>query len=42
VYSIKGRLKDSFEEAGEGFGQTYKFNKYPTRIDYFLQMKDDC
>jgi hypothetical protein len=32
--SIKGRLKDSFE-AGEGFGQTYKF-KYPTRIDYIF------
>jgi hypothetical protein len=35
---VKGRLKDSFEEA-EGFGQTYKFKYYPTRIDYILQMK---
>jgi endonuclease/exonuclease/phosphatase family metal-dependent hydrolase len=34
--SIKGRLKDSFEEAGEGFGQTYKFKYYPTRIDYIF------
>jgi hypothetical protein len=33
--NIKGTLKDSFEEAGKGFGATYKF-KYPTRIDYIF------
>ncbi|MGO4822443.1 MULTISPECIES: endonuclease/exonuclease/phosphatase family protein [unclassified Flavobacterium] len=34
--SIKGDLKDSFEEAGVGFGQTYKFRYYPARIDYIF------
>jgi endonuclease/exonuclease/phosphatase family metal-dependent hydrolase len=34
--SIKGTLKDSFEEAGTGFGETYKFKYYPTRIDYIF------
>ncbi|PRZ28275.1 endonuclease/exonuclease/phosphatase family protein [Flavobacterium granuli] len=34
--SIKGSLKDSFEEAGTGFGQTYKFRYYPARIDYIF------
>lgn len=34
--SIKGKLKDSFEEAGKGFGQTYKFRYYPARIDYIF------
>lgn len=34
--SIKGTLKDSFEEAGTGFGQTYKFRYYPARIDYIF------
>lgn len=33
---IKGKLKDSFEEAGTGFGQTYKFKYYPARIDYIF------
>ena len=40
--NIKGKLKDSFEEAGTGFGQTYKFRYYPARIDYIFadeQMK---
>jgi endonuclease/exonuclease/phosphatase family metal-dependent hydrolase len=32
--SIKGKLKDGFEEAGKGFGETYKFRYYPARIDY--------
>jgi hypothetical protein len=32
----KGTLKDSFEEAGKGFGATYKFKYYPTRIDYIF------
>lgn len=34
--SIKGDLKDSFEEAGTGFGQTYQFKYYPARIDYIF------
>jgi endonuclease/exonuclease/phosphatase family metal-dependent hydrolase len=34
--NIKGKLKDSFEEAGTGFGQTYKFKYYPARIDYIF------
>ncbi|NGY37555.1 endonuclease/exonuclease/phosphatase family protein [Flavobacterium sp. XN-5] len=34
--NIKGSLKDSFEEAGVGFGATYKFKYYPTRIDYIF------
>lgn len=39
---IKGGLKDAFEEAGVGFGKTYKFRYYPARIDYIFadaQMK---
>ncbi|WP_395050104.1 endonuclease/exonuclease/phosphatase family protein [Flavobacterium sp.] len=34
--NIKGKLKDSFEEAGRGFGATYKFRYYPARIDYIF------
>jgi endonuclease/exonuclease/phosphatase family metal-dependent hydrolase len=34
--NIKGKLKDSFEEAGTGFGATYKFRYYPARIDYIF------
>ncbi|WP_418263755.1 endonuclease/exonuclease/phosphatase family protein [Flavobacterium faecale] len=34
--NIKGNLKDTFEEAGLGFGQTYKFKYYPARIDYIF------
>jgi endonuclease/exonuclease/phosphatase family metal-dependent hydrolase len=34
--NIKGKLKDAFEEAGKGFGPTYKFRYYPARIDYIL------
>lgn len=34
--SIKGKLKDCFEEAGKGFGATYKFRYYPARIDYIF------
>lgn len=33
---IKGKLNDTFEEAGTGFGQTYKFRYYPARIDYIF------
>lgn len=38
--NIKGDLKDSFEEAGKGFGATYKFRYYPARIDYILADKN--
>lgn len=34
--NIKGKLKDAFEEAGAGFGATYKFKYYPARIDYIF------
>ena len=34
--NVKGKLKDCFEEAGTGFGQTYKFKYYPARIDYIF------
>lgn len=34
--NIKGKLKDCFEEAGLGFGATYKFKYYPARIDYIF------
>ena len=34
--SIKGKMKDAFEEAGTGFGATYKFRYYPARIDYIF------
>lgn len=34
--NIKGKLKDCFEEAGVGFGATYKFKYYPARIDYIF------
>lgn len=34
--NIKGKLKDAFEEAGKGFGSTYKFKYYPARIDYIF------
>jgi endonuclease/exonuclease/phosphatase family metal-dependent hydrolase len=34
--TIKGDLKDGFEEAGKGFGATYDFKYYPARIDYIF------
>jgi endonuclease/exonuclease/phosphatase family metal-dependent hydrolase len=34
--NIKGDFQDCFEEAGKGFGQTYKFKYYPARIDYIF------
>lgn len=37
--SIKGNLNDCFEEAGIGFGPTYKFKYYPARIDYIFADK---
>lgn len=37
--NIKAGLNDCFEEAGNGFGQTYKFKYYPARIDYIFASK---
>lgn len=37
--NIKSDLNDCFEEAGNGFGQTYKFKYYPARIDYIFASK---
>lgn len=34
--SIRGTMKDSFEEAGKGFGKSYNFKYYPARIDYIF------
>lgn len=34
--SIRGNLKDTFEDAGIGFGETYSFKYYPARIDYIF------
>lgn len=34
--TVKGNLNDAFEEAGKGFGETYNFKYYPSRIDYIL------
>ncbi|WP_282124094.1 endonuclease/exonuclease/phosphatase family protein [Algibacter mikhailovii] len=33
---LKGNLKDSYIEAGTGFGTTYELFKYPFRLDYIL------
>jgi len=35
-HHVKRDLKDTFLEAGKGFGKTYSFNKYPLRIDFIL------
>ncbi|SEC15001.1 Metal-dependent hydrolase, endonuclease/exonuclease/phosphatase family [Maribacter dokdonensis] len=35
-FNIKGNLKDSFLEAGHGYGETIKFWKFPFRIDMIL------
>jgi len=37
--NIKADLNDCFEEAGNGFGQTYNFKYYPARIDYIFADK---
>ena len=37
--NVKGNLNDAFEEAGKGFGETYNFKYYPSRIDYILTDK---
>lgn len=34
--SVKGNMKDAFEEAGKGFGKTYNYRYYPARIDYIF------
>jgi vancomycin resistance protein VanJ len=33
---IKENLKDSFNEAGHGFGRTFNFKYFPIRIDFIL------
>lgn len=38
--NIKGIMKDSFDEAGFGFGATYNFKYYPARIDYIFVEKN--
>ncbi len=34
--TIKGNLNDAFIEAGNGFGRTYDFKFFPTRIDFIF------
>lgn len=34
--TIKGDMKDAFEEAGTSFGKSYSFKYYPARIDYIF------
>lgn len=34
--TIKGDMKDAFEDAGTGFGKSYNFKYYPARIDFIL------
>jgi len=38
--SVKGKMKDAFEEAGSGFGKSYNYKYYPARIDYVFTDKD--
>ena len=35
-HQVKDDLKDTYTEAGKGFGKTYSFNKYPLRIDFIF------
>ncbi|MNY17832.1 Endonuclease/Exonuclease/phosphatase family protein [compost metagenome] len=37
--NIRGKLNDTFEEAGSGFGKSYNFKYYPARIDYIFADK---
>jgi len=37
--NVKNDFKDSFLEAGKGFGKTYEFKKFPLRIDYIFADK---
>jgi len=34
--NIKNELQDTFLKAGNGFGKTYEFKKFPLRIDYIF------
>lgn len=34
--TVKGDMKDAFEEAGTGFGKSYNYKYYPARIDYIF------
>ncbi|MBJ2175268.1 endonuclease/exonuclease/phosphatase family protein [Aureibaculum sp. A20] len=34
--NVRKNFKDTYLEAGQGFGTTYKFNKFPLRIDYIF------
>ena len=36
---IKAELKDTYKEAGQGFGQTYNLMGFPMRIDFILTDK---
>ena len=36
---IKADLKDTFEDAGNGFGRTFDFKLFPVRIDFILADK---
>jgi len=38
--NTKQNLKDTFLEAGSGFGRTYSFKGFPLRIDYIFAGKD--
>ena len=33
---VKGEMKDTFKEAGAGFGSTFNFKYFPVRIDFIL------
>ncbi|NER12139.1 endonuclease [Leptobacterium flavescens] len=33
---IRGDMKDTFEEAGKGFGKTFDFKYFPVRIDFIM------
>lgn len=35
-HNVRGNYKDTFFEAGKGFGKTYSFQNYPLRIDFIL------
>lgn len=35
-----GRFKDAFLEAGKGFGQTFKLNYFPLRIDFLMVQEE--
>lgn len=37
---IKGELKDTYKEAGNGFGRTYNLKFLPARIDFIFSDKD--